>query len=105
MTESHWSAREKDGAVELVVYVQPRARKTEIAGLHGGILKLKVAAPPVENAANAAVVDFIASLLAVAKSRVKIVSGGKSREKTLRIEGISLVQLRSRLPDSVHGGL
>jgi uncharacterized protein (TIGR00251 family) len=85
-----WTAREKDGAVELVVYVQPRSRTTEIAGRHGGILKLKIAAPPVDNAANAAVVSFFASYFSLAKSRVKIVAGERSREKTVRIQGLAL---------------
>ncbi len=98
MTHSRWSAREKNGAVELVVYVQPRAKKTEIAGLHSGILKVKVAAPPVDNAANAAVVEFFALLLDVPKSRIRIVAGEKSREKTVRVEGIQLVALSRRLP-------
>jgi len=97
VSHSRWSARERDGAVEVVVYVQPRARKTEFAGLYGGILKLKIAAPPVDNAANTEVTRFFASLLDVPKSRARIISGEKSREKTIRIDGVRLSDLSRAL--------
>jgi uncharacterized protein (TIGR00251 family) len=89
---------ERDGAVELVVYVQPRARRTEICGLHDGMVKVKVAAPPVDNAANDAVVDFFASHLHLPKSSVRIVAGHTSRRKRVRIEHVSLTQITPLLP-------
>jgi len=75
--------------LELRVHVQPRARRSEIAGIHAGALKIKIAAPPVDDAANRAIVDFFAALLDVPKSRVRIAAGLKSRDKTLVIEGVS----------------
>ncbi len=88
MNESLSGPYEKNGAVELVVYVQPRARKSEVVGSFNGMPRLKIAAPPVDNAANAAVIEFFARLLRIPKSRIHIVSGEKSREKRLRFEGV-----------------
>jgi uncharacterized protein len=98
MPEAALRVRETGNSVEVALHVQPRARRTEIAGEFNGALKLKVMAPPVDEAANRAVIQFFASILAVPKSRVQIVSGDKSREKILRIEGISLNDFLARLP-------
>ena len=93
MNQNQWSARERVGAIDLPVYVQPGARKTELAGLHGGLLKLRIAALPVDNAANAEVIRFFASLLDIPRSHARIVAGEKSRRKTIRIEGVRLSEL------------
>ncbi len=74
--------------VRLEVYIQPRASKTELAGLHGGVVKIRIAAPAVENAANRALIDFVAERLGVAKRCVRIVAGGASRRKVLEIDGV-----------------
>lgn len=71
------------------IYVQPRASKTEISGMHDGALRIRLAAPPVNGAANEALVAFIAETLDIAKSRVRVVSGLGSRRKVVRIEGMS----------------
>src|SRR5206468_12810862 len=81
--------REIRRGLEVIVYVQPRARRCGLAGLHNGALKLKVIAPPVGGLANRAVLEFFSALLHLPKSRLQIVTGETSREKTLRIEGIS----------------
>ncbi len=75
--------------VRLEVYIQPRASKTELAGIHDGVIKIRIAAPAVENAANRALIEFVARHLGVAKRCVRIVSGGVSRRKILEIEGTS----------------
>jgi uncharacterized protein len=98
MSEQGWQIREGETGLEVPLHVQVRARRDEIAGVHNGALKLRISAPPVDDAANRAVVAFFASLLAIPKSRLRIVSGQKSRNKVLRIEGISLDELRSHLP-------
>jgi uncharacterized protein (TIGR00251 family) len=74
--------------VRLEVYIQPRASKTELAGMHDGVVKIRIAAPAVENAANRALIDFVAERLGVAKRCVRIVAGGASRRKVLEIDGV-----------------
>jgi hypothetical protein len=76
-------------AVSIGVYVQPRASKTELAGMHDGLVRIRLAAPPVDGAGNAALVVFIAGKLGVAKSRVQVVSGLTGRRKVVRIEGVT----------------
>jgi uncharacterized protein (TIGR00251 family) len=90
--------RESASGLVVSLHVQPRARSTAFAGIHNGALKLKVQAPPVDDAANQAIVRFFSELLEIPKSRLLITSGAKSREKTLRIEGISLARFLGHLP-------
>lgn len=71
----------------LQIHAQPGARRNEIVGEHGGRLKLKIAAPAVDNKANACLIEFISSLLEVARSQITIISGGGARQKTLAIQG------------------
>jgi uncharacterized protein len=71
------------------LYVQPGASKTQIVGMHDGLIKVRVAAPPVEGAANQALVEFVAKRLRIPKSRVRVVSGLTSRRKVLEIDGVS----------------
>jgi uncharacterized protein (TIGR00251 family) len=75
--------------IRLSVYIQPRASRTEIAGTYDGLVKIRIAAPAVENAANRALLEFVAQHLHVAKSAVRLVAGGSSRRKTLEIDGVS----------------
>jgi uncharacterized protein (TIGR00251 family) len=73
--------------VTLELHVQPGARRSELAGLHGERLKLKIAAPPVEGEANKAVCAFVAELFGVARSAVQLIRGERSREKTVVVIG------------------
>jgi uncharacterized protein (TIGR00251 family) len=75
------------------VYVQPRASRNELAGLHDGCLKVRLTAPPVEGAANEALVRFIAEALGVPRRQVTVVAGSSGRRKILEIEGVSEAQL------------
>jgi len=88
-----------DGAV-LSVKVQPRAAKNEIAGPLGGELKIKVTAPPVDAAANQALVDFLAGTLDCPRSAVRIVRGQTARHKTVSIRGIPPETVAARLQPS-----
>jgi uncharacterized protein (TIGR00251 family) len=72
--------------MKLTLYIQPGAKKTELAGQHDGHHKLRVAAPPVEGAANKEVLRFVAEHLGLPKSAVKLVSGEKSRLKTIEFD-------------------
>jgi uncharacterized protein (TIGR00251 family) len=87
-----------DGSrVSFRVKVVPRASRTQVNGCVDGVLKLKVQAPPVEGAANEAVLRFLADTLDVAKSKVVVVRGETSRLKTIQVEGLSMETVRSRL--------
>jgi hypothetical protein len=97
------SLRQHGTDVILSVAVQPKASRNAVAGLHGDALKLRLTAPPVEGAANAACLRFLADLLGVSRARLSVLSGAKSRQKLIRITNISVgtlrAQLRSLLPD------
>jgi uncharacterized protein (TIGR00251 family) len=75
--------------VTFTVHVQPRASRAEICGLHNGELKVRLTAPPVDDAANAQCVELLAKRLGVAKSAVTIRHGSKSRHKTICVTGAS----------------
>ena len=75
----------------------PRARATEVAGRHGGGVRIRVAAPPVDGAANEELVRFLAKRLDVPGSQVTIVRGHASRSKTVLIAGISTAAVLARL--------
>lgn len=79
------------------VHITPRGSKNEITGWRGEALCIKVTAPPVEGAANAAVLDFLADELGIRKSQIAIVKGEKSREKMLKITGLTEDEVRARL--------
>lgn len=72
----------------LVVHVVPRAKRTEVVGRHGDAIKIKLKAPPVDGAANAELVRFVAERLGVRRADVTITAGHTARRKTLQIEGI-----------------
>ena len=76
-------------STRITVYVQPRAAKTEIAGLHDGYVKVRIAAPPADGAANKALIEFIARRLGIAKSNVRLIGGESSRRKLIEIVGVS----------------
>ena len=80
-----WHGRAPDGALILHIHVQPGARRTEVAGPHGDSLKIRVAAPALEDRANDALVEFIAEKLGVAKRDVSIAAGARSREKRVEV--------------------
>ena len=72
------------------MHAQPGAKRTGVAGLHGGALKVRVAAPALEDRANQALAEFLASAFAVPRRAVTLVSGEKSREKRFAIAGSSI---------------
>ena len=76
------------GGVRFTVRVQPRASRSEVVGAHGGALKVRLQAPPVDGAANAALVDLLAESLGVPRRAVRIVAGASSRSKTVDVDGV-----------------
>lgn len=79
-----------DGGVLLTVHAQPGARRTEVVGRHGDAVKIRVAAPPVDDRANEALVDFVATTFGVRRSTVTIRSGASSRHKRVLLTGVDL---------------
>lgn len=70
------------------VHVQPGAKRTEFAGQHGERIKIRLAAPALENRANEALVEFLAAHYRVPKRNVRIAAGLKSRDKRVVIDGV-----------------
>jgi uncharacterized protein (TIGR00251 family) len=83
--------------VSLAVRVAPRASRNELAGVEAGALKVRLTAPPVEGAANQALVKLLAKSLGVAKGKISVVSGERSRNKRVLVLGLSPEELRGRL--------
>ena len=83
--------------VRIDVYVQPRASRTEIVGLHDTRLKIRLASPPVDGAANAELVAFIAERIGVPKANVRVVAGTSSRRKVVEVEASSEQAVRQKL--------
>ena len=81
-----WHRREGD-AVTLTLHIQPGAKRSELAGLHGDALKIRLAAPPIEGRANDALLKFIAELFGVPQRQVELLRGGQSRHKLVKVSG------------------
>jgi uncharacterized protein len=94
-----WSITETQGGVTFSVRVMPRSSRNQIVGVEGGALKIKLTAPPVEGAANAALIEFMAEWLGVRRSAVSIVSGDKARNKIVRVSGVTRDSVALRLSD------
>ena len=90
--------KESDGALTFRVRVAARASRSEVAGEHDGALRVRVAAPPVEGAANEELARLLAREFGVAVRDVEIKSGHASKTKTVRVRGATAEQLR-RLTD------
>ena len=84
--------KEVPGAVELAVLVQPRASRTRVVGEHDGLLKIQLAAPPVEGEANAALLEFLAKRLGVPRRQVSLISGDTARRKRVRVDGLGAAE-------------
>ncbi len=84
--------------VILKIYLQPKASKNEIVGPYRDGIKVRITAPPVEGKANDALVQFLAKVLKISGSRIEIVRGHHSREKTLKISGMEEQELAGKLP-------
>ena len=90
----------KEG-LTLKVRVQPKSSKNCVDGVVDGYLRIRLTAPPVEGAANEACQKFLAALFGVAKSRVRLLSGAKAREKTFAVTG-ETSQLKERLSEALQ---
>ncbi|QSQ16114.1 DUF167 domain-containing protein [Myxococcus landrumensis] len=82
-----WLKALPDG-VELALLIQPRASRTRVVGEHDGLLKIQLAAPPVDGEANAALVEFLAKKLGVPRRQVTLLAGDASRRKRVQVAGV-----------------
>ncbi|MCL6628578.1 MAG: DUF167 domain-containing protein [Armatimonadetes bacterium] len=81
----------------LKIRVNPRSSRNQITGWRDDVLQIKLTAPPVEGAANKAVLEFLAEQLGIKKSQIALVSGTTSREKIVEITGLSNGEIRYRI--------
>jgi uncharacterized protein len=81
----------------LRVKAVPRASRSEVAGVHGDVLRIRLAAPPVDGAANEELIRFLADTLSVPRTAIRFVSGQTSRSKVITIVGVTLEQVRMSL--------
>jgi uncharacterized protein (TIGR00251 family) len=86
-----------EGGAAFPVRVVPRARKNEISGRQGEAVKIRLAAPPVEGAANEALIEFLAEVLEVRKHQIEILSGHASRNKIVCVIGLLPHEIETRL--------
>ena len=84
--QTNWYRRNGE-VITLTLHVQPGAKHSEIVGMHGEALKIKLAAPPIEGRANEALLKFIAELFAVPLRKVELKQGGQSRHKVVAVIG------------------
>ena len=85
---------EKDGSISFPVRVIPRASRSEIVGEHDGAIKIKIAAPPVDGAANAELIKLLASKFNVSKGDIEIIGGETSKNKRIKITNLSESKFR-----------
>ncbi|MGC8786539.1 MAG: DUF167 domain-containing protein [Anaerolineae bacterium] len=89
--------REGKRGITLAVHVVPRAAKNEIVGIHGNALRIRLNAPPVEGAANAALLAFLAQVLEIPPRQIELISGHTSKHKILAISGLTKGQILQKL--------
>lgn len=83
--------------IHLRLRIQSRASRTELAGIHGDALRVRLSSPPVNGAANQALIRFLADLLSVPRSAVQVIAGESSRSKVVAVSGIGPEQAARRL--------
>ncbi|HSL41243.1 MAG TPA: DUF167 domain-containing protein [Desulforhopalus sp.] len=99
-----YAMTQKDGAVLLRLYVQPKAAKCRLIGLHDGWLKLTVTSPPLDGRANLEVVCFVADFFGLSRMDVTLRSGSHSRKKQVTITGRDEATLRARVAEALADG-
>lgn len=81
--------RDIEGGIRLTIRVQPRASRTEVAGLQGEAVRIRLAAPPVDGTANEELIRFLSKLLKVPQSAIALIRGKTARQKVVEVRGIS----------------
>jgi len=85
------------GGVRIEARVTPRASRTGIEGIRGGRVLVRVTAPPVDSAANDAVVMLMAGVLEVPRRSVRVVAGGTARNKVIEVDGVTVCDVLTRI--------
>ncbi|WP_205204109.1 DUF167 domain-containing protein [Azonexus hydrophilus] len=88
-----WFRLTAAGGATLSLHIQPGAKRSECAGLHGEALKIRLAAPPVDGKANEALLRFLAQRLAIPRQQISLKSGQASRQKVVEIESVTAERL------------
>lgn len=83
--------------LRLTLHIQPRASKSEVVGRHGDAIRVRIAAPPVDGAANEELVRLLAEQLAVPRKAIRIVSGQTGRRKVVEVEGLTPGEVAGKL--------
>ena len=84
------------------IRVQPRASKNELVGWHGAALKVRLTAPPVEGAANEALVELLAGALGVRRAEIRILTGQTGRQKRVAVDGLDEAALAERIAAAIR---
>lgn len=101
---SDWFRVSADGSITLTLHIQPGAKRTECAGLHGDALKIRLAAPPVDGKANALLIDYVAERMGCGRNAVTLISGQTSRRKVLALSGCTAESVARLLATSTQKG-
>jgi hypothetical protein len=91
-----WLTQDADGVL-LAIHLQPGARRNAVCGQHGARLKIAIAAPPLDDRANGALVDWLAGRLGLPRRQLHLVAGSRSRDKTVRAAGADAAEVARRL--------
>jgi uncharacterized protein len=92
----NWIMPSAEGVI-LNIRVVPRASKSEVLGLHGDALKVRLQAPPVEGRANAALIDFLSDTLDLPARQIALLSGATGRNKRVRVQGATVGEIQGKL--------
>ncbi len=95
-------ATETTDGIVFGIYVQPRASRNELCGFSGNELKLRITSPPIEGSANKLCIEFLADFLGIAKTRLRILRGEKSRHKTVKVVDIRKDEFFALLKDKME---
>ncbi len=98
-----WLQASADGVI-LTLHIQPGAKRTEVVGLHGDALKIRLAAPPVDGKANEALIAFIAEAVGITRAEVSLVSGQSSRRKRVAIMHANAAGVQEKLCPAEKAG-
>lgn len=92
---------DQNGSVLLNVFVQPKASFNQVCGIHGEALRVRITAPPVDDMANAMLVQFFAKLFKISKSSINIAKGKQSRKKTIVLKGADAAVIENILRNTL----